>query len=209
MFSIKLKVRFVTKTLLSMLLVVWISIVSNYLLVACSQNSTMDSGSVSTVSSPKLPSNISALPQKQNAPVSIIPVSSDQIAYDHFPYAQSKDDKLMIVASYATGEYQRFESMNVDAGTALMKMIYAAREQGVWIVPVSGFRTIENQDKLFKDQIKKKGSADSAAKVSAPPGHSEHHTGFALVFLEKAYQRIRLKILFLKLVGHQRVSEKG
>ncbi|MBD2205814.1 M15 family metallopeptidase [Calothrix sp. FACHB-1219] len=86
----------------------------------------------------------------------------------------------MLIGSYATGADQRFESLNTEAVQAFMKMTYAAREVGVWIIPVSGFRTIEQQEKLFQNQIKRRGSEQAAAKISAPPGHSEHHTGFAL-----------------------------
>jgi zinc D-Ala-D-Ala carboxypeptidase len=104
----------------------------------------------------------------------------NQIAYGHFPYAQANPSELMIVSSYATGDNQRFESLNTEAGQALMQMMYAAREEGVWIVSVSGFRTIEQQQKLFQDQVKRRGSVEAAAKISAPAGFSEHHTGFAV-----------------------------
>jgi zinc D-Ala-D-Ala carboxypeptidase len=88
--------------------------------------------------------------------------------------------KLMLIASYAKGEDQRFELMDIEAGKALMKLISAARDEGVWIVPVSGFRTIEYQTKLFQEQIKRRKSEKEAAKLSAPPGYSEHHTGLAI-----------------------------
>lgn len=105
---------------------------------------------------------------------------SSQLAYGHLSYPQVDPNRMMVVASYATGEYQRFEYLDPEAGKALMKLIYAARNEGVWIIPVSGFRTIERQQKLFQDQIKRRGSAEAAAKVSAPAGYSEHHTGFAV-----------------------------
>uniref|UniRef100_A0A0C1R759 D-alanyl-D-alanine carboxypeptidase-like core domain-containing protein n=1 Tax=Tolypothrix bouteillei VB521301 TaxID=1479485 RepID=A0A0C1R759_9CYAN len=104
----------------------------------------------------------------------------NQIAYGHFSYAQANPSELMIVSSYATGDDQRFELLNIEAGQALMRMMYSAREEGVWIVPVSGFRTIEQQQKLFQDQVKRRGSVEAAAKISAPAGFSEHHTGFAV-----------------------------
>ena len=107
------------------------------------------------------------------------PVSSSTF-YGHFPYTQANPNQVITIASYATGQYQRFEFMAPEAAQAIMKMIYAAREQGVWIVPVSGFRTIEQQQKLFQEQIKRRRSAQEAAKVSAPPGYSEHHTGYAV-----------------------------
>ncbi|RQH10859.1 M15 family metallopeptidase [Okeania hirsuta] len=99
----------------------------------------------------------------------------------HFPYQEGDVQKMVVVASYATGaEYQRFEKLAPEAAFALMKMIYAARDEGVWIVPVSGFRTIADQKQLFQYQIQRQGSPEKAAKLSAPPGYSEHHTGFAI-----------------------------
>jgi D-alanyl-D-alanine carboxypeptidase len=87
---------------------------------------------------------------------------------------------MLIIASYATGEYQRFERLAPDASLALLKLIYTARNDGVWIVPVSGFRNISDQEKLFDAQIQRRGSPEAAAKLSAPPGYSEHHTGYAI-----------------------------
>lgn len=98
----------------------------------------------------------------------------------HFPYQEAKKDDLVIVASYAQGQYQRYERLHKDAAMALMQMIYAARDSGVWIVPVSGYRDIEKQDYLFKAQVRRRGSEAAAAKLSAPPGHSEHHTGYTV-----------------------------
>lgn len=103
-----------------------------------------------------------------------------QVVYKHLPYRQAEPNRMMIVASYATEKYQRFEFLDPEAGKALIKLIYTARDEGVWIIPVSGFRTIEQQQKLFQDQIKRRGSVEAAAKVSAPAGYSEHHTGFAI-----------------------------
>ena len=57
----------------------------------------------------------------------------------HFPYQEAIEDDLVIVASYAQGQYQRYERLHQDAAMALMRMIYAARDSRVWIVPVSGY----------------------------------------------------------------------
>ena len=98
----------------------------------------------------------------------------------HLPYQQAKPNRMMIVASYAMGKYQRFEFLDPEAGKALIQLIYAARDEGVWLIPVSGFRTIKQQQELFEDQIERLGSVKAALKVSAPSGYSEHHTGFAV-----------------------------
>jgi zinc D-Ala-D-Ala carboxypeptidase len=98
----------------------------------------------------------------------------------HFSYQEANSNELIVISSYAQLDLQRFERLSNAAALALMKLIYAARDEGVWIVPVSGFRSVEDQAKLFQSQIQRKGSEESAAKISAPPGYSEHHTGYAV-----------------------------
>lgn len=98
----------------------------------------------------------------------------------HFPFVEGNSSEMLTIASYGPGEYQRFEKLAPETALALMKLIYAARYEGVWIVPVSGFRNIADQEKLFEVQIQKLGSPEAAAKLSAPPGYSEHHTGYAI-----------------------------
>ena len=70
--------------------------------------------------------------------------------FGHFRYLENNPQQMIFIASYAQGEYQRFESLAPEAGLALMKLIYAARDDGVWLVPVSGFRPIAAQEKLFQ-----------------------------------------------------------
>jgi zinc D-Ala-D-Ala carboxypeptidase len=98
----------------------------------------------------------------------------------HLYYQEADQNDLIIIASYAQQQYQRFEYLDREAAKALMKLIYAARDQGVWIVPVSGFRSIERQKIIFDDQIARLGSVEAASKVSAPPGYSEHHSSYAV-----------------------------
>ncbi|MEG4227736.1 M15 family metallopeptidase [Microcoleus sp. N9_B2] len=124
-----------------------------------------------------------------NSPSLALPAISQESKYGHFPYAEADSSRLMVIASYAQQEYQRLEQLDREAALALMKMIYAARDEGVWIIAVSGFRNIANQELLFKSQIEKRGSPEEAAKLSAPPGHSEHHTGYAIDLAEGLYPK--------------------
>ena len=56
-----------------------------------------------------------------------------------------------------------------------------AKKEGVYLVFLSGFRSIELQKEIFyslksiRSQV-----AMERARVSAPPGYSEHSTGFAI-----------------------------
>ena len=106
--------------------------------------------------------------------------SSAQLKYGHRPYAALDAADLVQVASYPEGTSQRAEKMHPEAAAALLNMVAAARADGIWLVPASGFRTFAQQRTLFNTQVAKKGSPEAAAKISAPPGYSEHHTGYAI-----------------------------
>ncbi len=135
---------------------------------------------VSPTPTPTIPqkANTTPSPTPSVTPSSITPPGETKLG--HFPYAEGDVNKMIVIGSYAQQEYQRYEKLAPEAALALMKLIYAARDEGVWIIPVSGFRSIMDQEKLFKAQIQRLGSPKAAAKVSAPAGYSEHHTGYAL-----------------------------
>ncbi|MCG9891741.1 MAG: M15 family metallopeptidase [Thermosynechococcaceae cyanobacterium MS004] len=103
-----------------------------------------------------------------------------QARYGHLPYAEATQDRLVSIGTYGEGEYKRTEYLDQDAAAAFDKMVAAARAEGVNIIPISGFRTIAQQEKLFERQIQRQGSESAAATLSAPPGYSEHHSGYAL-----------------------------
>lgn len=74
-----------------------------------------------------------------------------------------------------------------DAQAELTEMIAKAKSEGVKLGIVSGFRTIEDQDYLYFDVKAERGeSAKTRAEVSAPPGYSEHHTGYAVDFIDES-----------------------
>jgi LAS superfamily LD-carboxypeptidase LdcB len=63
-----------------------------------------------------------------------------------------------------------------EALSAFNKMRAAASSDGISLKVLSGFRSIQTQVGIFE----RKGGGISAAQFSAPPGHSQHHTGLAL-----------------------------
>jgi zinc D-Ala-D-Ala carboxypeptidase len=103
-----------------------------------------------------------------------------QARYGHLPYAEAVPDRLVSIGTYGEGNYKRTEYLDRDAAAAFEQMVAAAKTDGVTIIPISGFRTIADQEKLFKRQIQRQGSEVAAATLSAPPGYSEHHSGYAL-----------------------------
>jgi D-alanyl-D-alanine carboxypeptidase len=61
------------------------------------------------------------------------------------------------------------------------EMRQAAKRAGHTLIPLSGFRTQEEQEYLFFGIKAERGqNAETRAEVSAPPGYSEHHTGYAI-----------------------------
>lgn len=91
----------------------------------------------------------------------------------HFPYAEVAADQL---ASISPGiELQR------DAAASFAAMAAAAAADGVDLVALSGYRSVALQKHLFFDvKAERNQTARERAQVSAPPGYSEHATGFAL-----------------------------
>ena len=93
----------------------------------------------------------------------------------HLPYEQVAESELVPITSDGSIRLQK------AAAEKFKQMQTAAKNQGIILNPLSGFRTVEAQNYLFFD-IKEQRVQDAAtrAEVSAPPGYSEHHTGYAI-----------------------------
>lgn len=56
----------------------------------------------------------------------------------------------------------------------------AAAGDGVELLLVSGFRSLEFQSALIRGKLQRGMALDEVLRINAPPGYSEHHTGRAL-----------------------------
>lgn len=93
----------------------------------------------------------------------------------HLPYPEAPAQDLQAVTADGRVKLHR------DAAQAFLAMQAAARAEGVILVPLSGFRSRQQQEELFYGVKAERGQqVAERAKVSAPPGYSEHHTGYAL-----------------------------
>ncbi len=91
----------------------------------------------------------------------------------HFPYREVAADQLVTIAPG--------QQLQRDAASALLDMQAAARADGIDLVVLSAFRSIATQQHLFFDvKSERNQNARERARVSAPPGYSEHSTGYAL-----------------------------
>ena len=70
--------------------------------------------------------------------------------------------------------------LHPDALIAWERMRDAAKDQGVQLLLVSAFRSIERQLEIVEKKRMKGLSDKEIFKVSARPGYSEHHTGKAI-----------------------------
>lgn len=102
------------------------------------------------------------------------PSPSDRLL-GHFPYAEAPQTDL--------------EPVNGDGGVRLRKsaaaayqqMTAAAQADGIILAPLSGFRSLNDQQHVFFDvKSERSQTPTQRAEVSAPPGYSEHHTGYAI-----------------------------
>jgi zinc D-Ala-D-Ala carboxypeptidase len=72
-----------------------------------------------------------------------------------------------------------------EAALALEKMFSEAKQSGIEVFAVSGYRSYEYQDGLFQAEVKKVGRA-KAMEAVAFPGQSEHQTGLAMDISSKS-----------------------
>lgn len=100
-------------------------------------------------------------------------LSADGRLLGHFPYPEARFSKLQAV------EHGMF--LRPDAAASFEAMQRAAAEDGISLILLSGFRSLEEQRKLFFEvKADRNQTASDRAKVSAPPGYSEHSTGYAI-----------------------------
>ncbi|MGB2926976.1 MAG: M15 family metallopeptidase [Limnothrix sp.] len=93
----------------------------------------------------------------------------------HFAYEEASDDQLVAVT--ADGRLK----LRPAAHEKYQQMRDAARRDGINLLLISGFRSVEEQQYLFFEVKEQRGQdTTKRAEVSAPPRHSEHHTGYAI-----------------------------
>jgi zinc D-Ala-D-Ala carboxypeptidase len=75
---------------------------------------------------------------------------------------------------------QRMRQLTPAAARAWDTLQHAAARDGIKLLLVSAFRSVDYQRDLIARKLAKSEHIDSILRVMAAPGHSEHHTGRAL-----------------------------
>jgi zinc D-Ala-D-Ala carboxypeptidase len=100
-------------------------------------------------------------------------LSADGRLLGHFPYPEAQAAALV--------EVEPGLRLRADAAAAFQAMRAAARADGVQLRLLSAFRSTALQRELFfAVGAARNQTAEARAKVSAPPGFSEHGTGYAV-----------------------------
>jgi zinc D-Ala-D-Ala carboxypeptidase len=105
------------------------------------------------------------------------PTNADAVenVLGHLPYEEASASQLKAITP--DGRIK----MKKAAADSFLQMQADALAQGISLTPLSGFRTVEEQNRLFfKVKQERNQEAKKRAEVSAPPGYSEHHTGYAM-----------------------------
>ncbi len=91
----------------------------------------------------------------------------------HLPYSEIPKEKLVLIEPNI--------EVHIDMRDSLLKMREEAKNDGIYLVFLSGYRSINLQKDIFYSlkSIRNQEAAERA-RVSAPPGYSEHSTGFAI-----------------------------
>ncbi|MCL2925970.1 MAG: M15 family metallopeptidase [Trichodesmium sp. MAG_R04] len=122
----------------------------------------------------------------------------------HLPYEEASWQELAPV----------FGNQNVklrsSAAEKFNVMADVAWSANIDLVPLSGFRTLADQKYLFFEVKANRGEETSKrAEVSAPPGYSEHHTGYAIDIGDARMPETHLKVSFEKTIAFQWLQENA
>jgi zinc D-Ala-D-Ala carboxypeptidase len=223
---------FIALTLTTMLVVVWVGLTLQSVFAPQAIQPLAGSPTVSnTLPPPSLAPSPLVAPTLPTAPVAPLPNASGltatpvnkmpttqtatrvnplpQSRYGHLPYLEDASDRLVSVGSYSSGANQRTEYLDKEAAATFTQMKTDAAAAGVSLMAISGFRSIADQEKLFERQIQKQGSKAAAAQLSAPPGYSEHHTGFALDIGDGSRPETDVKFEFKNTKAYQWLQSNG
>jgi len=91
----------------------------------------------------------------------------------HLPYNETPKEKLVLIEPNI--------EVHIDMRDSLIKMREEAKKDGIYLGFLSGYRSINLQNDIFYSlKSIRNQEAVERARVSAPPGYSEHSTGFAI-----------------------------
>jgi len=118
-----------------------------------------------------------------------VQTNHDHRLLGHLPYAEIPEEKLVLIEPNI--------KVHIDMRDSLLEMRDEAKKNGIYIVFLSGYRSINLQNEIFYSlKSLRNQEAAERARVSAPPGYSEHSTGFAIDFGDATQRETDFEIEF-------------
>ena len=74
----------------------------------------------------------------------------------------------------------RMQRLTPETAASWQQMLTSARDDGIMLLIVSGYRSFEYQASLIRKKLNAGQSLSDILQVNAAPGFSEHHTGRAV-----------------------------
>nr|WP_229189031.1 M15 family metallopeptidase [Bacillus cereus] len=110
-----------------------------------------------------------------------IPDAIDVVVNKHrkLPNKYKPNDLIVPNVKFAFDGIQEKSYMRKEAAIALEKLFSLAKQDGIQLYAISGFRSEQYQRSVYKRNVETQGQVQ-ADTVSAKPGHSEHQTGLAM-----------------------------
>ncbi len=115
--------------------------------------------------------------------------NSDPRILGHLPYEEVLKEELVFIEPHIW--------VHKDMSQSLLSMRQDAKMEGVNLVFLSGYRSIKLQEEIFYSlKSIRNQNASERARVSAPPGYSEHSTGFAIDIGDANYRETDFEVEF-------------
>lgn len=118
--------------------------------------------------------------------VTDVPYFAPAIAFDENDGCTYIDGVLIANKTYPLPEGYAPGGILPTVMEAWNAMVAAAKEDGITLRIISGYRSYQTQQTLYNNYVARNGQAE-ADTYSARPGHSEHQTGLAFDINEISY----------------------
>ncbi|MFP4296955.1 MAG: D-alanyl-D-alanine carboxypeptidase family protein [Spirulinaceae cyanobacterium] len=151
------------------------------------------------------PDNSSPASPNPTAPSpTAVPEPAIENVLGHLPYEEATAADLTPIT--ADGRIR----LRPAAAEKFQAMVRDARASGVNLVPLSGYRTVQEQEYLFFEiKAQRNQDASKRAEVSAPPGYSEHHTGYAIDIGDARVPATNLSVNFEETAAFQWLEQNA
>lgn len=129
--------------------------------------------------------SIKLLEEKRDNP-EVFLVNKDTLLNESYKPSDIVESKLPFLPYITTTK------LNKNVAIKAKEMFDAAKKDGIYLMGASGFRSHNVQVILFNSNVKKKGITETL-KYSAPPGASEHETGFSMDIVSTEFEDLDFK----------------